>query len=68
MTRNYLTIEECSRMCGISRRAFYMHVYRGHLQVIKMLSHKLFVDRRVLLEFMDRYGYTIIEEYDNGER
>ena len=55
-------------MCGISRHAFYMHVYRGHLQVIKMLSHKLFVDRRVLLEFMDKYGYTIIEEYDNGER
>lgn len=57
--RNYFSIEEAARLCGLTHRAFYMHVYRGHLQAIKMDCHKIFIERDELLRFMSRYGYML---------
>lgn len=55
----YFTIGEAAKMCGLSHRAFYMHIYRGHLQPIKISCHKLYIARTELLRFMEQYGYLV---------
>lgn len=49
-------VEEAAKWCGMSRNAFYMHYRRGHIDAVKMPSHRLYFTRESVFDFMNNYN------------
>lgn len=55
MTQELFTVEEAAKWCGMSKRAFYMHCRRGHVEPEKMLCHRLYFSRESVDNFRANY-------------
>lgn len=49
------TIEEVAKFCGLTRRAAYMHYYRGHINCVPMMAHRLYFSRAAIDQFRANY-------------
>lgn len=53
--KNLFTIEEIAKWFAMSKRAVYMHYYRGHLKPENLESHKLYFTRNEVENFGKRF-------------
>lgn len=49
------TLNEAAKWCNLSRNAFYMHYYRGHIKAVQTRAHKLFFTREDIDHFRSEF-------------
>ena len=53
--QDLFSVAECAKYCGLTRGAFYMHYYRGHINATKLPTHKIYFTRDELDAFRENY-------------
>lgn len=56
--KDCFSVAEAAKICGLSKRAFYMHYYRGHIMPEDIKTHKLYFNIAEIDKF--RANYIVI--------